>query len=336
MLRADAFQFASCESIERFALRQPAGGSADRAGQTLSQDERFGFFAAGEFLRDVALFRVDGDREIRRQRPGRGRPDDKARFVFPRAGGDRELDVNRGVLPVLVFHLSLGQGGLRAGAPKNRLERFVDQTLFHEDGEGAQDLRLVGRVHRQVRIFPVAEDAEALELLALDVDELARKGFRALSHFERGKAARFLDDFVFDRQTVAVPAGNIRRPESGHRFRFHDQVLEDLVERGPHVDVAVGEGRAVMQDEKLGLGAGSLDLVVEPSFLPGAQDLGLAGRETGLHRKIRFRQVEGLLVILAHRGAPTLTFSLGKATHRRRSSASPKAGSIALTSCFLF
>ena len=35
------------------------------------------------------------------------------------------------------------------------------------------------------------------------------------------------------------------------RLRFHDQILEDLVERRAHVDVAVGKGRAVVQDEQL-------------------------------------------------------------------------------------
>ena len=137
-------------------------------------------------------------------------------------------------------------------------------------------------------------------MLALDVDKLARERFRFLAHFERRKAARFLHDFVFDRQSVAIPARHIRRAKAGHRFRFHDEILEDFVERGAHVDVAIGERRPVMQDEELRLGARRLNPLVEPRLLPRLEHLRLARGEVCLHRKIRFRQVERLLVILAH------------------------------------
>ena len=73
-----------------------------------------------------------------------------------------------------------------------------------------------------------------------------------------------------------------------------------------------------MENEEVGLGARSLDLVVEARFLPIAQDFGLARGQPCFHRKIRFREVEGVLVILAHRRAATLTFTLGKATDRPR------------------
>ncbi len=98
-------------------------------------------------------------------------------------------------------------------------------------------------------MLPIAKDAEPLELLALDIDEFARKRFRFLAHFERRKAARFLHDLVFDRQSVAIPARHVGRAKAGHGFRFHDEILQDLVERGAHVDVAVGKGRTVVEDE---------------------------------------------------------------------------------------
>ncbi len=61
---------------------------------------------------------------------------------------DGKLDVDRGVCAVLILDLGLGQGGLRARAPKDRLHRFVNQPAFDKDGEGAQDFGFVGRVHR--------------------------------------------------------------------------------------------------------------------------------------------------------------------------------------------
>ena len=66
------------------------------------------------------------------------------------------------------------------------------------------------------------------------------------------KAARFLHDLELDRQPVAIPARHVGRAKAGHRFRFHDEILEDLVQRRAHVDVAVRERRAVVQDEQFG------------------------------------------------------------------------------------
>ena len=101
---------------------------------------------------------------------------------------DRKLHVDRGVVPVLVFDLGFGQRGLRAGAPEHRLLALINEALFDEDGEGADDLRLVGGIERQIRVLPIAQDAEPLELLALDVDELARERLRLLAHFAAAKA----------------------------------------------------------------------------------------------------------------------------------------------------
>src|SRR5690349_13556964 len=108
-------------------------------------------------------------------------------------------------------------------------------------------------------MIPVAKNAEALELLALDVDEFARERLRTFPDLQRRKATSFLYHLVFDWKPVAVPAGNVRRAITRHGLGFHHQVLEDLVQRRAHVDVAVGERRAVVKDEKLGLSARGLD-----------------------------------------------------------------------------
>src|SRR6266436_2281506 len=108
---------------------------------------------------------------------------------------------------------------------------------------------------------------------------------------------------------MTVPARNVRCAFAKHGLRFHDEIFQDFVERGSHVHVAVGERRAVMKDEELPIGARLLDSLVEPRFIPHFQQLWLARDQIRLHRKIRAREIERVFVILAHRGARTLTFT---------------------------
>src|SRR5437899_10877681 len=64
-----------------------------------------------------------------------------------------------------------------------------------------------------------------------------------------------------------------------------------------------------MKDEELPIFARLLDSLVEPRFIPHFQQLRLARDQIRLHRKIRAREIERVFVILAHRGARTLTFT---------------------------
>jgi hypothetical protein len=83
-------------------------------------------------------------------------------------------------------------------------------------------------------------------------------------------------DLVFDRKAVAIPARNVGCVETGERLRADDDVLEDLVDRLAEVDVAVGEGRAIVQDEAWTALAGLADLFVELLALPGGDPQGFA------------------------------------------------------------
>ena len=104
--------------------------------------------------------------------------------------------------------------------------------------------------HRQVGVVPLAQHAEADEILLLALDLLGGKGARQFAHLVAGNVlAVQLLDLVLDRQAVAVPARDIGRIETGQRLRANDDVLENLVDRVADVDVAVGIGRAVVQDE---------------------------------------------------------------------------------------
>ena len=74
-------------------------------------------------------------------------------------------------------------------------------------------------------MFPIAEDAQALELLALDVDKFSRKRFGFFADLQRRKRPRFLYHFVFDWKAVTIPAGDVRRALAQHRLRFHDEIF---------------------------------------------------------------------------------------------------------------
>ena len=191
------------------------------------------------------------DGEVRRQRPRRRRPDDDARFARELAAHDRKLHIDRRILAVLIFHFRLRERGLRAGAPEDRLLGFRRRGPSPRSPRrrGGSPLRTPGSSVRY-GCSQSPNTPSRLNCSRWMSMNLRANASRLLPHFERGKPARFLHDLEFDRQPVAVPARHIRRAETGHRFRFHDQILEDLVQRRAHVDVAIGEGRAVVQHEQ--------------------------------------------------------------------------------------
>ena len=195
----------------------------------------------------------------------------------------------------MVFDLRLGQRGARAGAPVDGFLALVNQPALHEFAERADDLRLVAGVEREVRMFPVAEHAQTLELAALHVDELARQFLRLAADLHGRQAAILLDDLELDGQPMAIPARHVRRAEPGHGLRLYDHVLEDFVESGAHVNVAVGEGRAVVQNEQRRVNAGLLNLPVNVRFLPVFEEFGFAGDQIRLHGEIGLGQVERIL-----------------------------------------
>ncbi|GAB1414255.1 hypothetical protein MASR1M97_29910 [Candidatus Desulfobacillus denitrificans] len=143
--------------------------------------------------------------------------------------------------------------------------------------EGADLVGLVAEGHRQVGIVPLAQHAEADEVLLLPLDLLGGEGAAQLARLVGGQVlAVQLLDLVLDGQAVAVPARHVGRIEAGQRLRADDDVLEDLVDGMADVDVAVGVGRAVMQHEARSTGRGLADLLVELAALPVGHPLRLA------------------------------------------------------------
>ena len=215
----------------------------------------------------VLVIGVKGDGQVRRQGPGRRRPDDdrdrlarERRELRREVRDHREFHINGGRCLVLVLDLRLGQGGLVVGAPVDGTQALVNVPGPEESGQEAEDIGLVARVHGEIGVLPVPQDSEPAELASLDVDELQGVVPAFLADGDRRHllfpGAERLVHVHLDRQTVAVPAGNVGRKKSHHGARLDDEILEDLVHRRPQVNVPVGIGRTVMEDEHRGARAG--------------------------------------------------------------------------------
>ncbi len=121
-------------------------------------------------------------------------------------------------------------------------------------------------------LLPTAEDADSLELLALQVEILLRVLAALLAHRQRVHvellAAQQVVHLDLDGQSVAVPAGHVGRVEAAHAARLDDEVLQRLVQRSAQMDGTVGVGWAVVHHVD-GLPFVRLaDAVVNPHFLP--------------------------------------------------------------------
>ena len=81
---------------------------------------------------------------------------------------------------------------------------------------------------------------------------------------------------MLDRETVTIPARDVRRPEAAHGLITEDGVLEQFIEGGADVHIAVSERRAVMEHEGRLAGGAGLNLPVETVTLPVGEADGFA------------------------------------------------------------
>ncbi len=178
------------------------------------------------------------------------------------------------------------------------LAAAVDVTLFHEIEERTGNGGFVFMAHRQIRIVPTAENAEALEIFFVLLDIAQGELAAELAEF-RGRyfafSAQFLFHLGFDGQAVAIPAGNVGCVMPSHALGFDHEILEDFVEASAKMDFASGIWRAVVQDEERLAIARFQDAFVDVAAVPSLELLGLVLRQAGLHRKIGFRQVQRFL-----------------------------------------
>ena len=261
------------------------------------------------------------DGAVAGDRPGRGRPDDHM-AASKRAGRvvHRELHPDRVAFVVLILDLGFGQRGALDHRPHHRLGATVKLVGRREFQQFAGDARFRVIGHGGVGVVEIADDAEALELVALHLDPLFGIGAAFLAERHHGGRLRkvglrlalgaiilFLD-LPLDRQAVAIPTGHIVRVETTHLEGTDDDVLEDLVQRMADMDVAVGVGRAVMQHVFWTPGGGFAQALVEVHVLPALDQRRFLFRQAGAHREFRLRQIKGLGIVegfsfVVHRSA---------------------------------
>lgn len=191
------------------------------------------------------------------------------------------------------------------GAPMHGLAAAVDGTLVEDRLEDLHVGRIVVVRVGEVGVSPLAQDAQALEALALGVDLLDGHLAAQLADLHRGKLVELLGpehllDLVLDRLSVAVPAGHVRRLVSAHRPVAVDDVLRDLVLGVAKVDRAVGIRGSVVQHELLVPLVLLEQLAVDVVLVPVLEPLGLVLGEAGAHRELGLGQVHRLLVLICH------------------------------------
>jgi len=138
----------------------------------------------------------------------------------------------------------------RSSTSTGRLHAIDQASSATNFAKGAHDVRLIRRIEREIRVLPIAEDAEALEAACAGCRcSCAQMPPTACAPLHGRRSCALLHHLELNGQPVAVPARNEGRMKARHGLRLHDQILEHLVQRRAHVDVAIREGRAVMQDE---------------------------------------------------------------------------------------
>ena len=94
---------------------------------------------------------------------------------------------------------------------------------------------------------------------------------------------------------MTVVTGHIRRIAAQHRARFHDQIFQNLVHRRAEMDVGIGVGWAVVQDEFFGARARLTNLLIKIHIRPLLQTRRLALWQVCLLTEFSFRQIYCLL-----------------------------------------
>ncbi len=202
---------------------------------------------------------------------------------------------------VPVLHFRLRQGRLAGSAPVNGFLAPVDVPVQHELAELFHRLGLIVEIHGDVGVVPVSENSQPLELAALNVEIPVRVGPAHASFVPVGNLValrpQFLVHLVLDGQTVAVPARHKDTVVSRHVLGLDDDVLDDLVQGRPEVNVAVGVGRSVVKDVR-GPPLGNLpDFPVNVGLFPEPEGFRFLFRQVGLHGEFGLRKVQGVFVI---------------------------------------
>ena len=245
------------------------------------------------------------------QRPGGGGPDHDPRLVQLDAmfrqnalGVGRQLIAHiDGIALILgVLDFRLGQRGTVFRAPVDGLHALVDIALFSHFAENLHLPCLKLRAQRQIGIFKIALHTKALELGVHHINVLGGKFSAQAAQFQLGNAGFLVPQrpqrLQLDGQAMGVIAGHIGSLKTRHILVADDDVLDDFVQRGAHVNGTVGIRRAVMQNE-LRVSRIVFDHpLVDMIGFPILQHLRLFFRQTGPHFKGGLHFMNGVVIIL--------------------------------------
>ena len=293
-------------AVDRDRGALPARDAADLLGEVLQHD------LGAALVLDGGVDGAGLERHglVGRDGPGRGGPDhevDRAVEGLEARGLRQKLEahVDGRARLVAVLDLGLGERGVAVLAPVHRLVAAVDHALIEHGLEDLDVGRIVLVVEGEVGMVPVAEHAQALEALALQVDVLDGELAAHLADLGHRRGVELLGaegllDLVLDRLPVAVPARHV-----GHLVALHhpvavDDVLRDLVHGVADVDRAVRVRGAVVQDELVVPLVLLQDRLVDLVLLPVAQALRLALGERRAHGELGLRQVHAAFVLVCH------------------------------------
>ena len=205
---------------------------------------------------DVVDIGVRRERQVRRECPWRGRPDEEgcAMFVL-----DWKAYVDRGIVdfPVAEGDFVRRQRGAYVRVVGDHLVASVNETLVPYLPEQPPNGLYVGVVESVVGIGHVHPKTHALghplPIVDIELYRLAAPA-RELRHADLAfdlalvEYPEFLLDFVLDRQAVGVPTGLARAVISPHVFEARKDVLERAREDMVDAGLAVGGRRPLVPD----------------------------------------------------------------------------------------
>jgi hypothetical protein len=188
--------------------------------------------------------------------------------------------------------------------PHHRAQAAIQRAVHQEAADFRRDRGFRGDIHGGVAVGIIAFDAQAAELGGLDAHPFGGVGAALGAEFQHrdgvlvlvAAAVLFLD-LPLDRQAVAVPAGDVVGVVAGHLAAAIDEVLQDLVQPGADMQVAVGVGRAVVEDEFGASGAGGAQLRPQAHGVPACQDSRLVLRQVAAHGEGRARQEDRVAIV---------------------------------------
>ena len=255
----------------------------------------------------VDKFRVDVQGLIGGKRPGRGGPDHRRHVagqrlrVHVKCAREAQLrvlirckrDIDRRVGFVGILHLGLGQGRAAIKTPVHGLEPAEDKAFLKDFFQRAQLVGLGLWRHGGVGPLPLAQNAQSDEVFFLSGDLFVGIAPRFVLDLGGGQAfSKLLFDLNFNGHAVAIPPGHVARIKTGQRFRFHDHVFQNFVDRVADVDVAVGIGWAVVQHKEGSAVGDGANALVDPFVLPLPNPGGLTFREVAAHRKAGLGEID--------------------------------------------